>query len=233
MHPQSIKKYKKISVHHQPDLQLDLHSKSTKIKIFKAYVLLIASAVIFAITPRISHAQTFVCIGEDQVPEYTQRKLGAHCKPVNLPGISYGTSGSSAYRSNNQMTERVAKKVKAPPLQNFASGSSSNNSSNNASSNLPNPNPQSNNSASNIAPLPISPLSSIPKNLGGDRRSILQQELTVKQRRFNELQQDYNNGQPARHEKNYQMYTDRVEKLKNEINRTRGDIDALLREMKM
>jgi hypothetical protein len=187
---------------------------------------LLAFLSLFATTKQLQ-AQTFICIGEDQVPEYTQRKTGKNCKAVNLPGISYGSGAtnsnyvyklnkpkSNSYGDNSTPAYNKPKVATSTPLTNP-----------NAGLNTPPPLPSSSSG--------YAPPSSLPKNLGGGRKSILQQELTEKQSKLNTLQQEFNQGQPSRTEKNYQTYLDRTKRLGDEINRTKGDIDALLREMNM
>lgn len=64
-------------------------------------------------------------------------------------------------------------------------------------------------------------------------RQILGAELDRSRARLQELQAQYQEGQPERqgNERNYQRYLDRVAQLKTEIERTQSDIDGLQREI--
>jgi chromosome segregation ATPase len=67
-----------------------------------------------------------------------------------------------------------------------------------------------------------------------DSRAILESELKKTQARLNELNKDYNNGEPEKRgdeARNYQKYQDRVAELKANIARAQSDIDGLTREI--
>jgi len=66
-----------------------------------------------------------------------------------------------------------------------------------------------------------------------DARKILQDELIKAQATLDQLQKEYNNGQPERRgdEKNNQKYLDRTADLKAQITRTESDISAITREL--
>ena len=66
-----------------------------------------------------------------------------------------------------------------------------------------------------------------------DRKKILDEELKTEQARLAELQKEYNSGQPDRRgdERNYQKYLDRTEKLKQDIERSQKNIEALQKEL--
>lgn len=67
----------------------------------------------------------------------------------------------------------------------------------------------------------------------GDRRRILEDELSREQRRLDELRAEYKNGEPDRlgNERNYQKYLDRVARLEEDIARTESNIASLRREL--
>ncbi|HVL58321.1 MAG TPA: DUF4124 domain-containing protein [Burkholderiaceae bacterium] len=71
------------------------------------------------------------------------------------------------------------------------------------------------------------------KNRDLDRRRILQDELRREEQRLAELRQEYNAGEPERRgdERNYQKYLDRVQRLKEDIARSEGNVESLRREM--
>jgi hypothetical protein len=67
----------------------------------------------------------------------------------------------------------------------------------------------------------------------GDSRRILESELRKEEAALEQLQKEYNNGEPERRgdEKNYQKYMDRVAEMKAAIARKENDISALRREI--
>lgn len=67
----------------------------------------------------------------------------------------------------------------------------------------------------------------------GDRRDILQDELKSEEHKLAELKLEFNGGEPERNgnERNYAKYQERVAQLKENINRTEKNIEALKREM--
>ena len=66
-----------------------------------------------------------------------------------------------------------------------------------------------------------------------DARRILEAELRSEEQRLDQLKREYNNGEPERlgHERNYQRYLDRVQRLKEDIDRSEGNIASLRREL--
>ncbi len=66
-----------------------------------------------------------------------------------------------------------------------------------------------------------------------DRKRILKEELGREEKRLAVLRKEYKNGEPDRrgNERNYQRYLDRVEKMKADIARVEGNVDALRREL--
>ena len=67
----------------------------------------------------------------------------------------------------------------------------------------------------------------------GDRRRILEDELRKEEARLSELRAEYKNGEPDRlgDERNYQKYLDRVQRLKDDIGRSEGNVASLRREL--
>lgn len=67
-----------------------------------------------------------------------------------------------------------------------------------------------------------------------DARAILQNELDQAQAKRAALLEEYNDGQPDRlgNERNYQKYLDRVERIKQDLERNQSDIDGIQRELK-
>lgn len=66
-----------------------------------------------------------------------------------------------------------------------------------------------------------------------DRRRILEDELKKEETRLAAIQKEYNNGEPERQgdERNYQKYLDRVQRLKEDIQRTEGNLATIRREL--
>lgn len=71
------------------------------------------------------------------------------------------------------------------------------------------------------------------KALDGERKQILQNELRTEEKKLKKLKKEYSAGQPERlgSERNYARYLDRVGKMKENIERTGKNIDALNREI--
>jgi len=66
-----------------------------------------------------------------------------------------------------------------------------------------------------------------------DRRRILEEELRKEEARLAELQKEYNGGEPERRgdERNYQKYLDRVQRLKDDIQRAETNLGSIRREL--
>ncbi|MGF6275718.1 hypothetical protein ABIB38_004122 [Massilia sp. UYP11] len=66
-----------------------------------------------------------------------------------------------------------------------------------------------------------------------ERRDILGDELRIEERKLADLRKEFNNGEPERqgNERNYAKYQARVASLRDEINRTERNIEALRREI--
>lgn len=66
-----------------------------------------------------------------------------------------------------------------------------------------------------------------------DRREILQDELASEQKKLEALKKEYQGGVPMRNgdERNYAKYQERVAQMKDNIDRTERNIEALNREL--
>jgi hypothetical protein len=66
-----------------------------------------------------------------------------------------------------------------------------------------------------------------------DRRAILNEELRAEEKKLAELQAVFKNGEPDRqgNERNYAKYQERVGQMRDDINRTERNIEALRREI--
>lgn len=68
-----------------------------------------------------------------------------------------------------------------------------------------------------------------------DRRRILEDEMKVEEDRLQRLLTEYNNGEPERRgdERNYALYQERINRLREDIARTEVNVSALRREMSL
>ena len=75
--------------------------------------------------------------------------------------------------------------------------------------------------------------SSEQKARDADRRQILMDELNGEQSKLNELKKEFNSGEPERRgdERNYAKYQERVAAMKDSINRSEKNVEALKREI--
>ena len=66
-----------------------------------------------------------------------------------------------------------------------------------------------------------------------DRMQILLEEVRTEESKLAELKKEYQNGEPERqgNERNYVKYQERVDQLKDELQRTEKNIEALKREI--
>lgn len=66
-----------------------------------------------------------------------------------------------------------------------------------------------------------------------DRKQILLDEMKSEEQKLANLKKEFNNGEPERHgdERNYAKYQERVATMKEDIDRTEKNIDALKREI--
>jgi septal ring factor EnvC (AmiA/AmiB activator) len=66
-----------------------------------------------------------------------------------------------------------------------------------------------------------------------DRLQILTEEMKVEEKKLADLKKDFNNGEPERqgNERNYAKYQERVASMKEDLNRTEKNIEALKREI--
>ncbi len=71
------------------------------------------------------------------------------------------------------------------------------------------------------------------KSRDSDRRRILEEELRREEAKLTELKAEFNAGEPDRKgdERNYQKYLDRVQRLKEDIGRSEGNVGSLRREL--
>jgi hypothetical protein len=66
-----------------------------------------------------------------------------------------------------------------------------------------------------------------------DRRRILEDELRVEEERLGRLRAEFNNGDPERRgdERNYALYQERVQRLRDDVSRVENNVGALRREI--
>lgn len=75
--------------------------------------------------------------------------------------------------------------------------------------------------------------SQLQKRRDQDRLQILTEEVRTEESRLSELRREYQNGEPERlgSERNYAKYQERVAQMKDDIQRTEKNIEALKREI--
>lgn len=75
--------------------------------------------------------------------------------------------------------------------------------------------------------------SQIQKRRDQDRLQILMEEVRVEESKLSELRREYQNGEPERlgSERNYAKYQERVVQMKDDLQRTEKNIEALRREI--
>jgi hypothetical protein len=68
-----------------------------------------------------------------------------------------------------------------------------------------------------------------------DRRRILEDEQKKEEAKLAELRAEFNNGEPERRgdERNYQKYLDRVQRLREDIARSEGNLAAIRKELSL
>ena len=66
-----------------------------------------------------------------------------------------------------------------------------------------------------------------------DRREILHDELRSEEKKLADLKREFNNGEPERqgNERNYAKYQERVAGMRDDINRSERNVEALRREI--
>lgn len=66
-----------------------------------------------------------------------------------------------------------------------------------------------------------------------DRRQILQDEMKTEEQKLANLKKEFNNGEPERQgdERNYAKYQERVASMKEDLDRTEKNVEALKREI--
>ena len=71
------------------------------------------------------------------------------------------------------------------------------------------------------------------KRRDSDRKKILSDELAAEQKKLNDLNTEYKNGEPDRlgDERNNAKYQERTSSLKDDVARTQKNIEALQREI--
>ena len=145
-----------------------------------------------------AHAQLYVCADAQGHKTYTDKRAGAHCQLLDLPG---------AMTEPPRKTAPLAGVPARPAMQ-----------------------------AATAAPA----AGAFPKVDGAeqrardlDRRQILQDELRSEEQKLAAQRLEFNEGQPERqgNERNYAKYQERAAQLKENINRTQQNVEALKREI--
>ncbi|MGV8865918.1 MAG: DUF4124 domain-containing protein [Janthinobacterium svalbardensis] len=146
-----------------------------------------------------AHGQLYVCADAQGHKTYTDKRAGAHCQLLDLPG---------AMTEPPRKTAPLAGAPTRPATQAVAT----------------------------VAPA----AGAFPKVDGAeqrardlDRRQILQDELRSEEQKLAAQRLEFNEGQPERqgNERNYAKYQERAAQLKENINRTQQNVEALKREI--
>jgi hypothetical protein len=66
-----------------------------------------------------------------------------------------------------------------------------------------------------------------------DRKRVLEDELKAEEEKLARLKSEYNNGEPERRgdERNFALYAERIQKLRDDLARAEGNVGALRREI--
>ena len=140
-----------------------------------------------------AHGQLYVCADAQGHKTYTDRRAGAHCQLLDLPGALTEPPRKTAPRPATQAVATAAPAAGAFPKVDGAEQRA--------------------------------------RDL--DRRQILQDELRSEEQKLAAQRQEFNEGQPERqgNERNYAKYQERAAQLKENINRTQQNVEALKREI--
>jgi hypothetical protein len=67
----------------------------------------------------------------------------------------------------------------------------------------------------------------------GERRRVLEEELRAEEDKLVRLKAEFNNGEPERRadERNFVLYAERVQRLRDDVARSEGNVNALKREI--
>ena len=152
-------------------------------------------------------AQIYRCEDSNGVVEYSNKPSGGkdrNCKSVALPEVTT---------------------IPAPKLPPKANGNGQNSAGNPALG------PSAGSKPGGSAPGRVDDFTQ--RSRDSDRKRILEDELRKEELKLGELRKEYNNGEPERlgDERNYQKYLDRVQRLKEEVGRSEGNVDSLKKEL--
>lgn len=150
-----------------------------------------------------AQAQIYRCLDANGRPLYTDTKVGK-CQLIDT-----GSSSPPA----------ASKPIPAPRSSSAAGGSGSASAPSPAAASTPSGFPR----VDNV----------VQRARDDERREILGDELRIEERKLADLKKEFNNGEPERqgNERNYAKYQERVASMRDEINRTERNIEALRREI--
>lgn len=146
-----------------------------------------------------AHGQLYVCADAQGHKTYTDKRAGAHCQLLDLPG---------AMTEPPRKTAPLAGAPARPATQAVATA------------------------APAAAAFPkVDGAEQRARDL--DRRQILQDELRSEEQKLAAQRLEFNEGQPERqgNERNYAKYQERAAQLKENLNRTQQNVEALKREI--
>ncbi|MEM8517625.1 DUF4124 domain-containing protein [Janthinobacterium sp. CAN_S7] len=146
-----------------------------------------------------AHGQLYVCADAQGHKTYTDKRAGAHCQLLDLPGAMTEPPRKTAPLAGAPARPATQAAVTAAP----AAGAF----------------PKVDGAEQRARDL--------------DRRQILQDELRSEEQKLAAQRLEFNEGQPERqgNERNYAKYQERAAQLKENINRTQQNVEALKREI--
>jgi hypothetical protein len=162
-------------------------------------------------------AQVYRCQGENGVPEYTNTPR-ANCARLDaLPVTSLPAPQAPATVPGGANTGPSAAPRAAQQGATTGGGASG----------------QAAATAAGLAGVNARIDAATQKSRDADRRRILEEELRREQTRLDELRREFQGGEPERRgdERNYQKYLDRTARLRDDIGRSEGNLNALRREI--
>lgn len=177
----------------------------------------LASVAILAATATPSLAQIFRCEGPDGVVEYTNAPSSGpqgnrECKPVQstitvIPAPRLPARPASPAGGEKPASDRSGAGATQPAAPAAARPA--------GSEGFPKVEPAAQ------------------RARDSDRRRILEDEQKKEEAKLAELRAEFNNGEPERRgdERNYQRYLDRVQRLREDIARSEGNLAAIRKEL--